>query len=44
MSGELALAKGDNTEARKHFLASRAAGTNTVAEYVAAGIELERLK
>jgi transglutaminase-like putative cysteine protease/lipoprotein NlpI len=42
--GELSLAKGSNDEARKHFQASRAAGTNTVSEFVAAGIELEHLK
>jgi transglutaminase-like putative cysteine protease len=42
--GEFALAVGEGDAARKHFLASRAAGTDNQVEFVAAGIELGRLK
>jgi lipoprotein NlpI len=42
--GELSLAKGSSDDARKHFLASRASGAADEVEYVAAGIELGRMK
>jgi lipoprotein NlpI/transglutaminase-like putative cysteine protease len=41
--GELMLSRGDNSDARKRFLAARAVNLPGQMEYVAAGIELARL-